>query len=94
MPKLDSKGRLQIPLDLIHKLSVPLSTEIAVGYEYGKFVLLNSDAISNHKIISFKKLDNQRRISFSNRILAILDANMESEFLVYFSNDHIYMEVI
>ena len=94
MPKLDSKGRLQIPLDLVNKLSVPLSTEIAICYEYGKFVLLNSDAISNHKIIAFKKLDDHRRISFSNRILAILDANMESDFLVYFSDDHIYIEVI
>ncbi len=93
MPKLNPQGRIVIPSCLRIKLSYTLSSEIAICCNDSKRVyLLNSDTISDEKIICFVKMDNKSRIILTSEVLEYLDACKEDTFIVYLQADKIYIE--
>lgn len=96
MPKLDTQGRLTIPLELRSKLSIPYTDELVICYEDRRIFFLNSNSedVKNEKVLTYRPIDKHGRIFLTNKALEALDATTNDVFIIYLQHDRIYVEAL
>lgn len=89
MPKLDSQGRIRIPLEF-RDVIVP-DCKIAICLEQNYLLVLSSSNISDEKVLFIRNIDNKGRVFIPKEALKIIDASKDTFFIVYRCKNKIYI---
>ena len=89
MPKLDSQGRLLIPLELREELGWTVPKEIAICYNFqdGNITIISKSDIADKNVISFRKLDPKGRFCVPNEVFNLLKLGKTALFIPFLHNN-------
>lgn len=91
MAKIGSQNRLLIPRDLTNLLKLHGKIGIFWDREEKALYLNKLEETNNDFLICIKSLDNKNRISLSQKILKLIEANYSSEFIIALRKKRIYI---
>lgn len=89
MPKMDSQGRLTIPVELRQELNLLSTKEIAFCYNFqnNSITICDKCDIVNKNVIEFRKLDQKGRFFLPNEVLTLLGLGKNALFVIFIHNN-------